>query len=284
MIKHLKFVVILPGLFLLCPNLLLAQDGEVEQFEERYNIPSGKVFHVKVDIDAAEVKITRCPREHEAWITIHYTEDEFRVYADFNEKRSRLEVEFDKKGWMDSDNDDLEAIFVLELPFGVDIDLEVKTKAGEVELDLGGLAIVDFDLKTWAGEVLVEFSEPNKTEMNYLEINTKVGETELLKLGNARFRHADINGGIGEMTIDFAGKLLTKVQASVDVDIGETHIILPEDLGVKLSVSEFLFLSNINLPNRFRKSGRYYYSENYDDAKNQFTLKVSPGLGELSID
>ncbi|MFQ6112770.1 MAG: LiaF domain-containing protein [bacterium] len=284
MIRYLNFLVVLSFVFLLGPTSLLAQHRDVEQFKERYHTPSGKVFHVKVDIDAAEVKIAKCPQEDEAWLTVYYTEDEFKVHEDFDEERSRLEIEFDKKGWMDSDNDGLEASFELKLPYGVDIDLAANIKAGEVEIDLGGLAMVDFDLKTWAGEVRVEFSEPNKTEMEYLDINTKVGETELIKLGNARFKDAEINGGIGEMTIDFTGELLPEARASVDLDIGETNIILPEDVGVRLSVSKFLFMSEVNLPYRFKKSGRHYYSKNYDEAASKFALKVSPGLGELKID
>lgn len=283
-VRNLYFPAFVYFLFLLCPHLLMAKGKEVKRFREKYKIPPSEILQVKIDIDAAEVKISKGNRAYEAWVSIYYTEDEFKVNVDFDEERPRLDIEFDKKGWMDSDKDDLEASFVLELPYEVEIDLEARIKAGEVELDLGGLSLVDFYLKTWAGEVLVEFSEPNKSEMDYLEINTKIGETELVKLGNARFRDAEINGGIGEMTIDFRGDLLPNAHATVDLDIGETNIILPEDTGVKLSVSKFLFLSEINLPYSFKKSGRYYYSKNFDEATNQLILKVSPGLGELRID
>lgn len=271
-------------LLLLFSHSLLAQRKDTERFRERYKIPSGKVLHLKVDIDAAEVKISKCSRDDEAWVTIYYQEDEFRVDVDFDEERPLLDIKFDKKGWMDSDNDDLEAKAVIELPTGVEIDLETKIKAGEIDFDLGGLGLVNFELTTWAGEVLVEFSEPNKSEMDYLEINTKIGETELIKLGNARFRDAEINGGIGEMKVDFRGELLPKAYAIVDLDIGETELVVPEDVGVKLSVSKFLFMTDINLPYRFEKSGRYYYSKNYREATNELILKVSPGLGELKID
>lgn len=241
-------------------------------------------MHVKVEIDAAEVEISKCPRDDEAWVTIYYQEDQFNVDVEFDESRYRLDIFFDKRGWMDSDNDDLEAKAVIELPAGVETDLEVKIKAGEIDLDLGGLALINFELKTWAGEVKVDFSEPNKSEMDYLQINTKIGETELVRLGNARFREAEINGGIGEMTIDFRGELLPQASARVDLDIGETKLILPKEVGVKLAVSKFLFMSEIDLPYRFEKSGRYYYSDNYREAVNQLALKVSPGLGELTID
>jgi len=265
-------------------NTLLAQRYGTERFKQKYEINSDKVLQVNIDIDAAEVRISKSSQSKEVKLSIYFTEDEFKIYEDYDRKRSRLDIEFDKKGWMNSNNKDLEAKFVLELPSDVEIDLEARIKAGEIEIDLGGLSLVGLDLTTWAGEVQVEFSEPNQREMDYLKINTKVGETEIIRLGNARFKEAEINGGIGEMRVDFRGQILDEALADVDLDIGETTIYLPDDdVGVKLSVSKFLFLSDVEIPRNFRKSGRHYYSRNYDDAKNALTLRVSPGLGELNI-
>lgn len=263
-------------------DLLLAQRYGTARFKQKYEINSDKVLHVNIDIDAAKVKIRKFSRSKEVQLSIYFTEDEFKIYDDYDRKRSRLDIEFDIKGWMNNHNKDLEAEFLLELPSDVEIDLVAKIKAGEIEIDLGGLSLVGLDLTTWAGEVQVEFSEPNQREMDYLRINTKVGETKIIKLGNARFKEAEINGGIGEMRVDFRGRMLNEALADVDLDIGETTIYLPDDdVGVKLFVSKFLFFSDVEVPRNFRKSGRYYYSRNYDDAKNALSLRVSPGLGEL---
>ena len=265
-------------------NTLLAQRYGTERFKQKYEINSDKVLDVNIDIDAAEVKIIKSSQSKEVQLSIYFTQDECKIYDDYDRKRSRLDIEFDKKGWTNNHNKDLEAEFVLELPTDVEIDLEAKIKAGELEIDLGGLSLIGLDLTTWAGEVQVEFSEPNQREMDYLKINTKVGETEIIRLGNARFKEAEINGGIGEMRVDFRGQMLDEALADVDLDIGETTIYLPDDdVGVKLFVSKFLFFSDVEVPGNFRKSGRYYYSRNYDDAKNALSLRVSPGLGELNF-
>ena len=264
-------------------HTILAQRYGTERFKQKYEINSDKVLHVNIDIDAAVVRVSKSSRSKEVRLSIYFSKDEFKIYEDYDRKRSRLDIEFDKKGWTNNNND-LEAEFVLELPSDVEIDLEATIKAGEIEIDFGGLSLVGLDLTTWAGEVQVEFSEPNQSEMDYLKINTKIGETKIVRLGNARFREAEINGGIGEMRVDFRGRMLNEAMADVDLDIGETTIYLPDDdVGVKLSVSKFLFLSDVEVPRNFRKSGRYYYSKNYDDAKYALSLHVSPGLGELNI-
>lgn len=43
--------------------------------------------------------------------------------------------------------------------------------------------------------------------MNSLDVNVKVGETQLRNLGNAHFRSADIDNGIGSLDVDFSGDL-----------------------------------------------------------------------------
>ncbi len=116
-----------------------------------------------------------------------------------------------------------------------------------------------------------------------VDIEIDAGEVRLQKSPRAREARAT-NGGIGEMRVDFRGALPSQAVAEIDLDIGETTLYLPEEAGITLSVSKLLFLSDVNLPHQFRKSGRYYYSRNYDEASNRLALHVSPGLGELRID
>ena len=172
-------------------HTILAQRYGTERFKQKYEINSDKVLHINIDIDAAKVRVSKSSQSNEVRLSIYFSKDEFKIYEDYDRKRSRLDIEFDKKGWINNDSKDLKAEFALELPQDVEIDLEARIKAGAIEIDLGGLSLVGLDLTTWAGEVQVEFSEPNQSEMDYLKINTKVGETKIIRLGNARFREAD---------------------------------------------------------------------------------------------
>jgi len=259
---------------------VLAQ--RTERFQERYNVVPNEVLYVDVDIDAAEVDFKKSSEPGVAQLSVIYDVEEFEVFADYEKRRSRLDITFDKRGWGEHDSNKT-ADVLIELPTEVEIDLRAKIKAGEIDVDFGGLSLKALDFTTWAGEVVIDFSEPNKTTLEDLRINTKIGETDVVRLGNARFRDAEINGGIGEMKIDLEGVLLPESRADIDLDIGETKISLPEKSGVKLNVSKFLFLSNVEIPHDFRQSGRYYYSKNYDQAQQILDLNISPGLGELRI-
>lgn len=259
-----------------------AHSQKTDRFRKSFSVPPDKILYVDIDIDAAEVNLKKSSHEYQAEVSAIYSVDEFKILTDYEERRSRLSIRFDKKGWSERSSDETADLWV-ELPTNVKIDLRAKVKAGEVDIDFGGLALQALDFTTWAGEVVIDFSEPNKTQLEDLRINTKIGETDLVRLGNARFKRAEINGGIGEMSIDLDGTLLPESRAEIDLDIGETQISLPRRSGIKLDVSKFLFLSEIQVPRDMRKSGRYYYSKNYEQAQEILDLDISPGLGELRI-
>jgi predicted membrane protein len=116
-----------------------------------------------------------------------------------------------------------------------------------------------------------------------MDINVKVGETTLRRLSNARFRNAKINGGIGELSIDFSGEGLKSSHAEIDLDIGETTIYLPRELGVQFDSSTLGFLTQSKIDYEFIKKGRFYYSEQYESASKTMDFSISSGIGELRV-
>ncbi len=149
---------------------------------------------------------------------------------------------------------------------------------------MGGLRLTNFEIRNFAGEVQIEFRQPNKIEMNSLNINVKIGETTIKRLGNARFSDANINGGIGELYIDLSGEGTKSMDVEIDLDIGSTTILLPRDFGVKLRSSTMGFLTDTKLDSEFEKRGRYYYSSNYDSAAKTMYANIHSGIGELRVD
>lgn len=279
----------MPGLLLVlgCMFILLvssghAQDGLI-RLRRVFEVESGKDYIVDIDIDAGEVSIEPNDRDDEISVSLVFSEDFFRQEIEFDEKERSLFLSFEKDNWIKGESDHLEAKVSILLPASGIFDLAGRIKAGEVTISLGDLSVKKFDMRTWAGEVQVRFDRPNRVKMRSFRLNTKIGETRIRRLGNARFQYADINNGIGAVEVDFRGDLLNDASAELDLDIGETDIVISEDWALKLSVNKFLFLSQINIPANLKKSGRYYYSKDFANATKKFELKVRPGIGELNI-
>lgn len=260
----------------------LQLDARMIEKEDSFTI-KGEQLSIELEVDGGEVEVRPSGDKRECKINMSYPRDKCDVQIRYNENRGQLDIIVDNDWDLDSDHGEDAPHIVVELPYGPELSLAAHIKAGELDFELGDLTIAEYQLRNWAGETRVKFSEPNRMTMRTFDVNVKVGEVRLLNLGNALFEEADINSGIGELTVDFTGQGLDRSMARIDLDIGETRITVPENVGTKLKVTKFLFLSDVHYPNWFEKRGSYYYSENYDDSKKTLYLMISTGIGELGI-
>lgn len=266
----------------LVPNVLWAW-GSIEVFEENYKV-GDDLFTVSVDVDGGKVEFIKNDKDNQCHVLLKYPTERCEQEVEFDRGRNRLEIVVDHE-WMSGKekNEDNHTELMISLPTGCDISLQTDVKAGEITFELGGLKIKNFEMHNWAGEVNIDFDEPNRTVLENFDVDVKIGELDIRRLGNANFEQADINGGIGELSVDFSGEKIRNARADVDLDIGETTITVPEDIGVKMRVSKFLFLSEVDYPNWFRKSGRYHYSRNCENGDENLYLSVSTGIGEFKV-
>lgn len=265
-------------------SLTLA-DSQKTIFEKSYSTQVELQLHL--NIDGGDVKLSRSD-DNECKVTIEYDESNCKVDVNYDDKDHQLDVSIDHdniniathKKERKSDY----AVVRIELPNRSIIDIDSIIRAGELDFQLGDLHIRNLELHSWAGEAVIDFDQPNRIEINRLDIDLKIGVVKILHLGNANFKEADINSEIGELSVDFSGeKLDERAMAHLDLEIGETTIIIPEEIGVKMKITKFLFLSEIDYPHWFEEKGSYYYSENYNKAKKSLYLFVGAGIGEVKI-
>ena len=59
---------------------------------------------------------------------------------------------------------------------------------------------------------------------------------------------------------------------------------MPEEFGVQISIGGmFSFMCSKDIDRGFRKRGRSYYNDRFDEAENGFRVRITPGLGELAV-
>jgi len=282
-----KSILIIMSVMLVSAGLY-GYDDYFEEITENFEVSGDRPLEVILDVDAGEVLVDRSDNALKGSLQMKFNSDQYRTKIDYDQDKNRLFIRLDKRSWYKwSNNSDDEnySYCHLSLPFKAVLLLDTRVKAGEVTLKLGGLSIQEFSLNNWAGEVRVSFDEPNLTVMDFMDIDARIGEVQLLRLGNARFLKADINGGIGELYAEFTGLFETDSRAKVDLDIGEASIVLPENLAIRMHVGgSFGFLSHKDIDHSLYKRGRYYYSEDYDEHDQRLSLRISTGLGELRID
>jgi hypothetical protein len=274
---------IAPLLMILAASLLAG--GNKKTYEAQY--PAGNELALHLTIDAGDVRLER-NETNECAVCIDYDEENCHVQVNYDDKDHELDVMVDHDNFdmatKKESNKSKYAVVRIKLPDKAVIDLDATIKAGEIQFIIGDLSIRNLELSGWAGEAKIDFDKPNRIPINRLDIDFKIGEVQLLHLGDACFKEADINSEIGSMLVDFSGsKMDTRAMARLDLTIGETTILLPKEIGVKMKVSKFMFLSDVDYPDWLTEKGSYYYSENYDDAPKTLYLSIGQGIGELKV-
>lgn len=278
MSKIIKLMVILSALIY---GSMAAQ--EFQKIDKKIKVSTKKPLKLSVEIDAGRIFIVRNDVSDEMAIQgrLHKEFDELRV--DYEKEMNDAVIYLKHRKWLKSGKEKGSAELSILLPIDVTIEFSSTIKAGDIEMIVGGMRFSSFQFKNFAGEVELDFDKPNQIDMDYLDIDVKIGSSKLLRLGNARFEDARINGGIGELKIDFTGWGAKTAHADVDLDIGSTQIILPKKVGVKLRSTSFGFLTNQNISHHFEKKGRYYFSRNYEQARKSLSLFIHSGIGDLNV-
>ena len=217
---------------------------------------------------------------------IEYDNEYCEIDIDYNNRKNTLNIIADHESFSDHhdhDNRNKGVEITVELPYDPEIDLNIDCKAGNIDIQLGGLSLKNFELENLAGDIDIDFNKPNKITLGRFDVDSKASDIDLNNLGNAHFSDARINNHVGELSVDFSGDILEDVTADIDLKLGKTNIFIPEKIGTRMKISRFvLFNSEVHYAS-FEKKGSSYYSENYDDSDKLLSLNVKSVFGDLDI-
>lgn len=212
----------------------------------------------------------------------------------FSSEEHRPAIDFDSTStsptlWIHSpkrrnDNIDLDRLrenhWRLKLSPEIPITFDMEGGAFDAVLDLSGMKVADLRLDVGAGELDIEFNQPN-SETPDLRINSGAASVDARGLCHANFRRFIFNGGAGKSNLSFDGEYHGEGEVEMNFGVGVNSIELNRELGVRIR-KEGSFLAPISLRD-FVKQGDTYYSENYDSAKAKLEFYIKMGVGHTSI-
>ena len=91
----------------------------------------------------------------------------------------------------------------------------------------------------------------------------------------------EVNAGVGDMTIDLGGKWEKSFDASLEMGVGKSTIILPKEVGVKIISSKGI--GNTNFVGFISEGDGIYVNEAYKDADVIINLTTELGIGEVNF-
>jgi serine/threonine protein kinase len=164
----------------------------------------------------------------------------------------------------------------------VPMKLDIKTGIAEGDIELGNLSLVDLNVTQGASRFDLSFSEPNQVEMSNLFFQAGASDVTLTGLPNARAKEITFIGGAGHHTLDFSGELKSEVKVNVELGLGVTTIIVPENIAARVSFDqeEDEEDRSITAIGTWQKSGDQYVLPGEGP---EMTIIVKMGAGSLTL-
>jgi hypothetical protein len=163
----------------------------------------------------------------------------------------------------------------------VDLDLDLALGAVKADIELGGLSLSELTMEAGASQAVVRFSEPNLSRCRAAEITTGAAELTVLGLGNSRCDRFALEGGMGRVTLDFAGAWTSSSAAEIKMAVGELTLRLPRKVGIRLTLNRFLASFD---PAGLVPTGNAFQSPGYDRADRKLDIDVTTAVGGVKVE
>ncbi len=101
-----------------------------------------------------------------------------------------------------------------------------------------------------------------------------------VNLANSNISALKIEAGIGEAFFDLSGNRKKNLNATIKAGIGKIDIIVPENVGVKITVSGFL--GDVDA-NNFYRDGKVYTNKAYNNTNVKMEFDITGAIGAIKI-
>ena len=239
-------------------------------------LPAGEVADLRLEFGAGELTIN--PGDQEMLVN---------GTATYNVAELKPEVTVSGNEVIISNGDlKLEGLPIMKdfknewaLDLGADpMNLTIQAGAYQGTLELGDLALQSLQVSDGAADVTLQFSQPNRAEMETLRYETGASQVHLKGLANANFARMVFKGGAGEYELDFSGDLKRDATVSVDAGLSSIQIIVPEGMAARVIVDRGL--ANVDIDSGWEKSGDEYSTAGEGP---MLTINVNIGAGNLEL-
>ena len=215
--------------------------------------------------------------------SLRYDARGFRPIAEYSGGRLRLGIDGNDNLHLPDDHDEHHGgRMTLRLGPNVPLDLDFEFGAAMAEIELGGLSVRSLDISTGASETRVDFSAPNRVQLDRLNIDVGAAQFTARGLGNANVREVQLHGGVADLTLDFTGRWRGDTRVDAEFGLGSLTIRVPRDVGVR--VHKQTILASFEAPRMSRRGDDDFYSDNWSSARRHLTVDLEGAFGDIRID
>lgn len=114
------------------------------------------------------------------------------------------------------------------------------------------------------------------------DLSVKAGVSDSnLDLRGIHLTSLNVDAGVGSMEVDLRGDWQESFNASIKTGVGETVILLPDEVGVKITAKTGI--GAVNFDGFTAKGNNVYVNETYETADVTITITAETGIGETKF-
>lgn len=260
-------------------NIPTIEVGEMESTREEIPLPDAESANVNVLFAAGELEIDTGDSEQLFSGHFRYNVERWEPKIAYEEGILTIEQGGTDEDWAiptGNTHNEWELEFSPKMP----LELDCKFGAGDGRLDFTGLQVTTIDLEMGAGDFEVRFDEPNEVQMRDFSLDTGAARLDVSGIGNASPEQAMVNGGVGDIELDFRGRWANSADIDITTGVGSVTLRLPDDVGVQVEVDGGL--TNIEADGLRERNG-VYVNDVFGETEIELRIHVTTGIGNLRL-
>lgn len=161
------------------------------------------------------------------------------------------------------------------------MDLMIDATAADATLDLTGIPLRRFTLRSGAAAAAVRFDAQNPETMSVFEAHVGAGGLNLIGVGNTGAAETRFEGSVGDLTLDLGGRWQRDMQISIWSGVGSVRINAPPTIGIELTAGGLLARKDVR--GDFTRNGSVWRSSGYETAAVKVRILVKSMLGSVTL-
>jgi len=171
--------------------------------------------------------------------------------------------------------------FLLEVSDRTPFEIEFKSSASEVFVDLGGLPVTKTVFRYNAGKATLVFSKPNSVAMDVLDFSGNAGDLTIDSIANSNASKVAVEGSAAGFKLNFAGELKSDMKVSVSSSVSGIKMEIPRRANALIRQSSMLGGASYN--GDFRETKNGLETASYDPGQPSIVIDSKITLGGIEV-
>jgi len=260
-------------------NVPTVQVGEMQDEQQAIPLAGAAAATVEVSFGAGRLETKAGTSDQLLSAHFRYNVERWKPEVNFEDGVLTIEQGGTRTEWgipTGNTRNEWELEFTPEIPLKMNFEIG----AGDGELDFSGLQLAELDVKLGAGDFEVHFDEPNEAEMSRLTLDAGASKLEIAGIGYAGPERVKVQGGVGDITLDFTGPWSHSSEVDVTAGVGALTLRLPDDVGVQVELEGGL--TSVEAPDLHR-SGNTYVNDAFGKTEIELRIHVTAGVGNVRL-